>query len=133
MSAASSGNEPLIAVAPEYFVSDLSRSVRFWTEEIGCRVLRQDANFAVLAFESAHIMLATAHSKAVANWLDSGPRGVGIHVRFMAEDLDALYRRLANSGVPIVSAIADRPYGLRDFIVADPDGFQLRFAAPIKR
>ena len=132
MSTASTGNEPLIAVAPEYFVSDLSRSVRFWKDELGCRVLRQDANFAGLVFEDAHIMLATAHSDAIARWLDSGPRGVGMHVRFMAKDLDDLYRRLVNNGVPIVSAIADRPYGLRDFIIADPDGFQLGFAAPIK-
>ncbi len=31
----------------------------------------------------------------------------------------------------MVNRIGNRPYGLRDFTVGDPDGFGLRFATPI--
>jgi hypothetical protein len=34
------------------------------------------------------------------------------------------------AGVPVVVPIGDRGYGLRDFTVADPDGFGIRFASP---
>jgi hypothetical protein len=32
-------------------------------------------------------------------------------------------------GARVVSPIGDRYYGLRDFTIADPDGFGLRFAS----
>ena len=44
--------------------------------------------------------------------------------------VDALYRRAREGGVAIANEIADRDYGLRDFIIEDPDGFRLRFASP---
>ena len=31
-------------------------------------------------------------------------------------------------GLPIVHAVTDRPWGLRDFVVGDPSGFEIRFA-----
>ncbi len=49
----------------------------------------------------------------------------------MVDDVDAMYRRATDNDVTIVHDIGDRPYGLRDFIIRDPDGFRLRFAAPV--
>ena len=64
-------------------------------------------------------------------WRRNGatPRGVGIDTRIMVDDVDAMYRRATDNGVTIVHDIGNRPYGLRDFIIRDPDGFRLRFAA----
>ena len=40
------------------------------------------------------------------------------------------YWRLANDvGAQVIVPIADRSYGLRDFTIADPDGFGVRFAS----
>ena len=42
------------------------------------------------------------------------------------------YWTLANDiGARIVIAIGDRYYGLRDFTIADPDGFGVRFASAL--
>ena len=35
--------------------------------------------------------------------------------------------------MPITQEIAGRSYGLRDFIIVDPDGFWLPFASPVTR
>ena len=44
------------------------------------------------------------------------------------------YWKLANEiGAQIMVPIADRYYGLRDFIIADPDGFGVRFASMLQR
>jgi uncharacterized glyoxalase superfamily protein PhnB len=51
----------------------------------------------------------------------------------MVDDVDEIYERAKANGVRIVHEIRDRPYGLRDFILADADGFMLRFAAPVKQ
>jgi hypothetical protein len=51
------------------------------------------------------------------------------NVRVMVPDVDG-YWKLANEiGAPVIVPIADRYYGLRDFVIADPDGFGVRFAS----
>jgi len=124
--------EPLVPTAPEFFVRDVERSVAFYTERLGFAVLRQEPDFAVVALGESHVLLA-AEAHTSRGWLEAGPRGLGLNVRIMVDDVDAVYRRAKNAGVPIVQEIADRFYGLRDFILADPDGFMLRFASPLTR
>jgi hypothetical protein len=47
--------------------------------------------------------------------------------------LETITRTLANRiGARVVVPIADRYYGLRDFIVVDPDGFGVRFASTLQ-
>jgi len=123
-------SEPLATVAPEFFVPDVAASARFYTDVFGFVVLRQEPDFAVVALGDAHVLLA--HESLTSKpWLDSGPRGVGLNVRIMVDDVDEQYRRVQAGGARIVHDIADRYYGLRDFIVADQDGFLLRFASPV--
>jgi uncharacterized glyoxalase superfamily protein PhnB len=50
----------------------------------------------------------------------------------MVPDVDQCWRRANEIGARIVIAIADRYYGLRDFTIADPDGFGIRFASELK-
>ena len=43
------------------------------------------------------------------------------------------YWKLANEiGAQIIIPVADRYYGLRDFTIADPDGFGLRFGTVLQ-
>lgn len=130
-----SGNEMTVPVAPEFFVRDLDASVSFYVEQLGFRQVRRDTNFAVVALGDAYVLLSAADEEGrdLRRWLDSGPRGVGVNVRIMVEDADDAYERATASGIAAVRELDDRPYGLRDFIVADPDGFLLRFASPIER
>jgi len=55
------------------------------------------------------------------------------NVRIMVADVDEYWRRAQTLGAPIFTPIGDREYGLRVFIIIDPDGFGLRFASPIRR
>ena len=51
------------------------------------------------------------------------------NIRVMVPNVDEYWRLAQDIGARIVEPIADRSYGLRDFIIADPDGFGLRFAS----
>ena len=62
----------------------------------------------------------------------AGPRGLALDIRLMVEDVDAVYGRVREARLKIVREIGDRDYGLRDFIVADLNGFRLRFASPLR-
>lgn len=121
-------HEPLIPVAPEFFVGDIAASVRFYVDVLGFSVLRQEPDFAVVGLGAAHVLLA---DERLTGPLD-GRRGVGVNVRIMVDDVDEMYRRAQAGSARIAHDIADRYYGLRDFIVADSDGFLLRFASPVK-
>jgi catechol 2,3-dioxygenase-like lactoylglutathione lyase family enzyme len=125
-------SEPLVPTAPELFVRDVERSVAFYTERLGFTVLRKEPDFAVIALGQSHVLIA-AEAHTSGEWLKAGPRGIGMNTRIMVGDVDAVYQRARAAGVPIVQDIADRYYGLRDFIIVDPDGFCLRFASPVTR
>lgn len=120
-------SERLLPVAPEFFVRDIERSITFY-KRLGFTAVRQEPDFAVIALhEDVHVLLA-AEQHTSREWLNAGPRGVGLNIRIMVEDVDAVYQRAKDAGAPIIQQIADRYYGLRDFILLDPDGFALRFA-----
>jgi catechol 2,3-dioxygenase-like lactoylglutathione lyase family enzyme len=123
-------SERLVPVAPEFFVRDIERSIAFY-ERLGFTVVRQEPDFAVIALrEDVHVLLAAEAQTSRERW-NVSPRGVGLNIRIMVDDVDAVYQRAKAAGAPISQEIADRDYGLRDFIVADPDGFMLRFASPL--
>ena len=54
------------------------------------------------------------------------PRGYGVEVIVAVDDLDALYVRARGAGC-VVRELGLRPWGLRDFRVADPFGYYIRF------
>ncbi len=119
---------------------DVEVSVRFYTEKLGFDLIRMEreavsggerATFAIVGVGNAVMMLADQSLYVRGGEGLATPRGVGIDVRIVVDDVDAVYQRATDNDVTIVHDIGDRPYGLRDFIIRDPDGFRLRFAAPV--
>jgi uncharacterized glyoxalase superfamily protein PhnB len=53
------------------------------------------------------------------------------HVCIFCKGIDALYAQLNARGVAVAEPVADRPYGMRDFTVIDPDGHRLVFGQGI--
>ena len=47
-------------------------------------------------------------------------------------DIDAYHEGIRARGAEIAVPIGDRPYGMRDFTVADPDGNRLSFGQPTR-
>lgn len=54
-----------------------------------------------------------------------------VNVCVLVLDVATYWNMAKDMGAPIISPIADRTYGLRDFTISDPDGFGVRFAAPL--
>ncbi len=48
------------------------------------------------------------------------------------DQVDALYRRLVDSGWTVAQAPEDAPWGERYFHVQDPDGHEISFASPLQ-
>lgn len=105
----------------ELFVSDLKRSVDFYTS-LGFILQRSEAHFAVLRWDDTFLFLD--EKKDI-------PRNgsVTMNIRIIVPDADSYWNKIQEMGCAVFQSIDDRYYGLRDFIITDPDGFGLRFAS----
>ncbi|WP_148717060.1 VOC family protein [Chitinolyticbacter meiyuanensis] len=61
---------------------------------------------------------------------DAKPAGAS-HIYLTVSGIDALYARLAQSGICIVVPLADRDYGMRDFRIADASGNEISIGQAI--
>lgn len=128
-------------LVPELLVTELAASLDFWVDLCGFRVLydRPTEGFAYLHLGTAHVMLDQIGLGR--DWV-SGPlerplgRGIGFQVSVAA--IEPLIERMSAAGWPLFLAPEDKWYptgdseaGLRQFLVQDPDGYLVRFAAPL--
>lgn len=124
-------------LAVELFVPDVAEAVAFYTGNLGFSLVRSDPgpgnsiSFAFTALGSAVFMFMDERF-LTGKHAPGGPRGEGIDIRLMVDDVDALYIQCREAGMTLLNPIGDREYGLRDFIVRDPWGFRLRFASPLR-
>jgi uncharacterized glyoxalase superfamily protein PhnB len=56
----------------------------------------------------------------------AGDRGAGVEIVLEVEDLDEAFARAQGTGQPIAEPPRLQPWGLRDFRLADPDGYYIR-------
>lgn len=129
-------SRPLLA-SPELFVSDVDRSVAFY-ERLGFAVARRWEDWVRLVHPggAALVLQGDAHAVAGPHYFtpDIGrfPRGTGVEIVVEVPELDALHALVTREGLGVVKGLVDRPWGARDFRIADPDGYFLRFTTPLR-
>ena len=117
----SQGEQLVVAL----YVQDLKESSKFY-RTYGFEVLRDEGTFMELAWEDARLFLSQVPGTAPP---PANPVG---NIRVMVPNVDAYWHRVIQHGATILSPIEDRYYGLRDFVIAGPDGLALRFATWLK-
>jgi len=116
----------------EIVVKDIQRSARFY-RLLGFVLLRDGGDFVELTWEDHRLFLAQPSAfhevdRAASSTILQFPRA---NVRVMVPNVDDHWTRAHEIGAQIIVPIADRYYGLRDFTIADPDGFGVRFASKL--
>jgi lactoylglutathione lyase len=114
------------------YVRDLTASITFYRYVLGLPFKFQDAGYAEFGTRGTRFAL---YEKRRAEWLTGRTvtPGPAAEVVFMVDDVDAHARRLAASGVSIISGPADRPWGHRTIHLLDPDAFIVELAHEIPR
>ena len=104
---------------PSLAVSDVPAAVDFYTTKLGFRV-----SFTWGDPPS----MAGVNLGSVQMFLEQGtPNPAGCSLYFVVGNADELHEFQRASGVEIVQAPADQPYGLRDYRVRDLHGYELGF------
>lgn len=126
---------PLI---PELNVSDLGRSLAFYCDVIGFRILfdRRDEKFCFIDLGGAQLMLeevAAPYASGLAMGAEPPVYGRVMHFEIQVPDIDAVYERVLRTGIPTLLPVHERHYRtgetmvhVRQFVVAGPDGFVIR-------
>jgi catechol 2,3-dioxygenase-like lactoylglutathione lyase family enzyme len=126
-------------LVPELDVEDLDVSLAFYVGVAGFRILfgRSEERFAYLDRDGAQLMLEEAGGpgRRFRTAPLEHPYGRGLNLMIEVGEIDTLYARVATAAsCAIVIALEERWYraddienGQRQFVVADPDGYLLRF------
>ena len=117
--------DPRKQLVVEIYVRDIKRSTEFY-RQLGFQLQRDDGNFVVLVWEGFELYLDERKDLPPLPSEDSRA-----NFRVMVPNVDDCWQRALDMNAHVVSPIADRDYGLRVFMVADPDGFGVRFATPL--
>jgi predicted N-acetyltransferase YhbS/uncharacterized glyoxalase superfamily protein PhnB len=108
-------------------VADVPQTVRFYREVLGFEgqwLWGDPPTFAGLRWGPVHLMLCQQTELAA--------RVEGHQHFFFCDDVESLCARHQAAGATIISAIENKPWGLREYTVRDINGYHLRFAGPQK-
>ncbi len=125
-------------VLVELHVPDLAVAKRFY-RRFGFRVAREedarDGNGYLVMRRGGSVLCFWGGTPAVRahsyfrRFPSTRKRGYAVEIVVPVGDLDAAYRVARRAG-RVVSDVAERDWGARDFRVEDPFGFYLRFTEP---
>lgn len=125
------------ALVPELAVRDCGKSLRFYRELLGFAVVyeRPEEGFAFLQLGAAQLMLdQIGAGRTFGNIATDTPLGQGLNLQITVATLDPMLAALAMADISLLLPLELRSYRRgesallqRQFVVADPDGYLLRF------
>lgn len=137
-----------------FTVADMQKSMTFYRQQLGfelseCWPNEQDPKWASLHLDGQVVMIGQAMPAAVCEQMHGDNKaagkfwgrqatlftepahGAGVVCYFHVADPDAYAATLQDRGVQLALPPTSQFYGLRDFVVTDPDGYVLTFYKPI--
>lgn len=108
-------------------VGDIARALPFHREVLGAEVVYSDPDFAVLRHGDAEWMLHADHAyqdHPLHERLSKDlPRGVGAELRLHGRNPDEAEAAAHKHGFTVLASAKDKPHGLREVFLVDPDGY----------
>ncbi|WP_371055334.1 VOC family protein [Rhodosalinus sp. K401] len=116
-------------------VRDVARSAAFLRHVFGIATHRESADFAIAAYGAQLFQLhadATYGSHPLPGLLpEAGARGAGLEIRLYDTDPDIAAARAEAAGGVVLQPATDKPHGLREACILDPDGYAWVPSRPI--
>ena len=108
---------------PVLMVDDVPATSAFYVAHFGFKALFETDWYVHLQSESDDtVNLAILNGQHETVPPVGRGRAAGLLLNFEVEDVDAVYDRLVDSGLPIHLSLRDEAFGQRHFITSDPNG-----------
>lgn len=108
-------------------VSDVAAAIAFQTRVLGAEAVYRNDSFAIMRHGASFWMVhadGTYGEHPMVGRLGPGPaRGTGCEIRLQGCDPDAAERRARDEGAAVMAPATDKPHGLREAYLLDPDGY----------
>ncbi len=127
MPAADFGRSLPRGVGVNLLVKDMEAEIAFCRDCLGAMILDNDEDFAAIELCGSVFMLHSDHSYAnhPLSGLVAGSetRGAGIEIRVYGLDPDKTEARARGRGDHVLAGSLDKPHGLRECFIVDPEGY----------
>jgi hypothetical protein len=127
-SPAERGSSIFKSVAPQFVVPDVARTAQHYRESYGFDIASSVGDppaWAMLTRDRVEIQLARG-TGGVSN---ATVRADAFDAYIRVIDIEALYQELSSKHATIVEGPVTRPYGMREIVVSDCNGYRLVFGA----
>ena len=120
--------------SPILLVKDVMESVKWYSEKCGFgdeSIYGEPPNFAIIQRDGNHLMFAQCdENKIVPNWKLVEKTS---NVYFWTDNAEELYKEFRESGATIDWDLCIQPYGVKEFGINDPDGYDIAFGEIIRK
>jgi lactoylglutathione lyase len=119
----------------ELFVDDMEASIAFYTRVLAFELARHEpGDYTSLRLGDVVLGIGpvaklSEESGYFGREIATLRRGLGVEIVLEMDDVEGCHERVADSGHPVLESLQDRPWGLRDFRISDPDGYYLRITS----
>lgn len=114
------------------WVQENKLSEKFY-KKLGFEVERSDDSHTELTLHGFGLVLVNMREEQeFAGDALVGDKGRGMYIYIAVDDVDVMYKDLASKGLAPATQPRDWPWGNREFILKDPDGYKLCFWQAIK-
>ncbi len=107
----------LLMILPELPLNNVSEGVVHYRDVLGFRINYQQHDLAVMYRDQVSLLLIARTERH---------KGIGSTYVYV-ENADALFAELRAKGANVQGEPVSQPWGLREFLVLDPEGNQIRF------
>jgi catechol 2,3-dioxygenase-like lactoylglutathione lyase family enzyme len=112
-------------MSPQFLVTDIERSLKFYTEKLGFDIdFQYDDFYAGIVKDGCSIHLKVG--KPSFEERENRRINEDLDIVFSVEGIKDLYEEFSSRRVLLTQPLREMPYG-REFYVADPDGYIIAF------
>ena len=109
------------------YVKNLKKTAKFY-ETLGFEVRKQETDHITVYsnwFWIDFLSMDKAERPGYGNTADLENKGNGILIYLSVDDVDEFYKELQSNGLKPKTQPSNQPWGNREFILHDPDGYKL--------
>ncbi len=112
-------------MSPQFLVSDLEESIRFYTEELGFSLNFRYADFYAginCNGHSIHLKLAEVSQEERKQRRENEH----LDITFGVLEIETIFKEITTKNVAVIQPLREMPYG-KEFYITDPDGYVIGF------
>ena len=112
-------------MSPQLIVSDLERSIDFYTKNLGFELdFRYEDFYSGIIKDGYSVHLKSG--KPSIEERNNRRKNEDLDITFSVDRIEELYEEIVKSSVDIIQPLRTAPYG-KEFYLADPDGYIIAF------